>query len=126
MDEIQKNLQALREQLQEPATRREAKKSPLFGGADVSFVLKAPAPKAESDWRGAPTYVVTPYARELSWVVFQLKEIFSKQLNYGNKYAFYGRLAEAANAALEQNEAAGLPALWAALLEEAEKLHAGT
>ncbi|MGY6559963.1 MAG: hypothetical protein ACXIT9_11855 [Nitritalea sp.] len=43
-----------------------------------------------------------------------------------NKYPFYGRLAEAANAALAADAQARPAALWAAIMEEAKKLSAET
>ncbi|MGY6559964.1 MAG: hypothetical protein ACXIT9_11860 [Nitritalea sp.] len=42
---IDKKLEALAQRLQEPETRQIARKSPLFGGADVSFVPRKPAPR---------------------------------------------------------------------------------
>jgi hypothetical protein len=48
------------------------------------------------------TYVASPYAVELSWLLDNLKIICSEFVFYGNKIAFYGRLADAANRYLGQ------------------------
>ncbi|MFA5546210.1 MAG: gamma-glutamylcyclotransferase family protein [Sphaerochaetaceae bacterium] len=47
--------------------------------------------------------VKTPHARDLSALIYRLKDICKDQLDYLNKYAFYGRLGEAANRSLEKN-----------------------
>ena len=36
------------------------------------------------------------YARELSWLFYQLKSIFSERIDYLSKYDFYGMLAQSA------------------------------
>ena len=38
--------------------------------------------------------VVTQYANEISWLIYQLKEIFSDEIDYGNKYTFYPYVGE--------------------------------
>ena len=48
------------------------------------------------------TYVASPYVVELSWLLDNLKMICSDFVFYGNKIAFFGRLADAANRYLGQ------------------------
>jgi len=52
------------------------------------------------------TYVVSPYVVELSWLLDNLKIICSDFVFFGNKIAFYGRLADAANRYLGQRSPA--------------------
>jgi len=52
--------------------------------------------------RSSDTYVVSPYVVELSWLIEKLKSICSGFVDYLNKEAFYGRLADSANRYLSQ------------------------
>jgi len=63
-----------------------------WAGADVVICTSG-----EQDVSDGDTFVVTPFAGELSWLFDYLKQVCSDRLNYMNKYAFYGRLAHAAN-----------------------------
>ena len=63
-----------------------------WAGADVVICTSA-----EQDSSDGDTFVVTPFAGELSWLFDYLKEVCGDLLNYMNKHAFYGRLAHAAN-----------------------------
>jgi len=78
-----------------------SKETELFCGADIIISDDPNCP----DSNGWSVYVkvVTPYAKELSWLIFQLKDIFKDDLDYLNKYHFYGTLAESANAYVEKN-----------------------
>ena len=95
----QENINALREIILTEDIGKLSKKSPLFGGADISIVAKLPDKK--DDFYGDPQFVVSKYSKELSWLVFKLKEIFKDDLDYLNKYPFYGRLAERAKKSIE-------------------------
>lgn len=94
-----------------------AKKHTLFGGADISIVSEKPAKK--DNLYNEPQYVVTKYSKELSWLIFELKDVFKENLDYFNKYSFYGRLAEKANKSIEVN-GESLIQLLLDVLEEAE------
>ncbi len=96
-----------------------SKNTRLFGGADVSIVSKLPDLK--EDFYGNPQYVVTKFSKELSWLIFQLKEIFTDELDYLNKYPFYGRLAEKANESIKL-KGDNLNTIMTDVLEEAEKM----
>lgn len=47
--------------------------------------------------------VITPFAHELSSLIYQLKDICSDRLDYYNKYEFYIGLGKAANRSQEKN-----------------------
>ena len=48
--------------------------------------------------------VVTEYSKELSWLFYQLKQIFSDRIDYISKYDFYGSLAQSAIDYLGKNK----------------------
>jgi len=48
-----------------------SRKSSLFGGADISIVPRLPDKK--DDFYGSRQFLVTNYAKELSWLIFKLK-----------------------------------------------------
>jgi hypothetical protein len=73
-----------------------AKEIDLFGGAGIVITDKPGESEQDSNFYPVPLTVVTPFARELSWLIFQLGGIMSGTLDYMNKYDFYGRLAERA------------------------------
>ena len=50
------------------------------------------------------TWVSTPHAKSLGWVIKQIRDIFSGTLNSMNKYDFYGSLGKAAIAYQDLNE----------------------
>ncbi|MDX9799246.1 MAG: hypothetical protein RBT05_10360 [Bacteroidales bacterium] len=64
-------------------------------GADVVLTAKKVEPKTDSFYP-EPRYVITPYAKELSWLFQQLKHAFMEYLDGCNKIEFYGRLANMA------------------------------
>ena len=115
----QEKINALREIILTKDISKEAKKSDLFGGADVSIVPKLPDKK--NSFYGEPQFVVTKHSKELSWLIFQLKEVFKENLDYLNKYSFYGRLAERANKSIGMNRK-NLKKMLFDVLDEAEKI----
>lgn len=48
--------------------------------------------------------VITEYARELSWLFHKLARVFQGELDYVSKYDFFGGLAQAAIACLDQSD----------------------
>jgi hypothetical protein len=70
------------------------------------------------------TFIVTPFAGELSWLFDYLKEIFSSRLDFANKYEFYGRLAQAAIQYTESRQScvANPADLCFAVIREARKM----
>ncbi len=76
--------------LQAVAQRTYPLQHPEFGGANL-IVSSDPN---RTGWEG-DLVVVHPDAGALAWLVEELKEAYWDQLNYGNKYEFFGRLGEA-------------------------------
>jgi len=72
------------------------KETDLFGGAGIIICKVRPTGE-----QGC-TIVVSDYANEISSLIFELKDLFAKRLDYLNKHEFYGRLAESANIYIEQ------------------------
>jgi len=72
-------------------------KADPWDGADTVICEVLPA-----DPHPSKIYVASPYVVELSWLLDNLKIICSDFVFYGNKHAFYGRLADAANRYLSQ------------------------
>jgi hypothetical protein len=48
--------------------------------------------------------VITGFPKELSWLFYQLRDIFAEEVDYISKYDFYGLLAQAATDYLEANQ----------------------
>ena len=48
--------------------------------------------------------VITEFSKELSWLFYQLKDIFAEKLNYISKPVFYGMLAQTSIDYLEKNK----------------------
>ena len=69
--------------------------SKLFAGTGI--IIRKPVGK---DVEGPIMVVETVHAEEISSLIYALKTVFSGSLDYFNKYEFYGRLADAANAQL--------------------------
>lgn len=92
-------LKTLRERVNSQNITELSRDVELFEGADI---IITDDPKRD-DMRGFSvcTKVLTPLARELSWLIFQLKEIFSEELDYMNKFYFYPELANAAKVYVE-------------------------
>lgn len=91
-------------------------------GADV-VVTDSQPPKWKSEFYPEPRYVVTPHARQLSWLMIQLRDIFSDLYDSASKIEFFGRLA---NAAIRYqkicNDKEEQYALLAAVLKEAKNI----
>ena len=84
------------------------KKHMHFGGANLGLTNKPVKPLPEDvDWlthsrHHNDIWVVSDHADELSWLVYQLKEVFWDELDYMNKYAFYPGLGNAMNDMLQR------------------------
>ena len=46
-------------------------------------------------------FVFTPYAEEVSWVIFQLRDVFASQIDYLTKRGFYPALGVACSGQIE-------------------------
>ncbi|MFA5434504.1 MAG: hypothetical protein WC372_00500 [Candidatus Neomarinimicrobiota bacterium] len=75
------------------------KKHKYFSGAHLIITNEEPGKEAREDSPGL-VFVVSPHASELSWLVFQLKEVHHDELDYLNKYGFYPGLGRCMNGAM--------------------------
>lgn len=67
-----------------------------WGGADV-LILPVPPTRDHGGW-SVPYYVITTFARELSWLFCEARDIAMAHEDYGMfKELLFGRMAEAAN-----------------------------
>ena len=98
----------------------EHKNKGLFEGAGI-VVAGKPAGKGAPENPGLQ-YVFSERAAELSSIIYSLRDIFLEKIDFLSKYAFYGRLAEAANAYLSASgDDAGV---FDSVLDEARRLWA--
>lgn len=95
----------------------EAKTTEEWGGADV--IIKSILDESIKEWLGEQPIVIsfqsteprrraviTKYSKELSWLFYELRNLFSEKIDYISKYDFYGLLAQTAIDYLENNEEA--------------------
>jgi hypothetical protein len=75
------------------------KTSPHFGGANLIITDDPTYLGHAQDIR-----ILTEHASELSWLVFELKEIFENKIDSMNKYNFYPSIGIAINEALDQKK----------------------
>lgn len=87
-------------------TKQISKKNRLFRGADIQVADDILSVDKKGNFYGDDTYIITKYSKEVSWLIYQIRDIFNsgKLLNYINKYHFYGELAEAANSYIDHNK----------------------
>ena len=71
-----------------------------FGGAKL--IITSDAKKLKRD--DYSVVVVSEHAPALSWLVFELKLIYEKELDYLNKYDFYPYIGKLMNNALTKQE----------------------
>lgn len=112
-------LKILRETVNSKDISELSKDTELFEGADI-IITDDPM---RDDMRGYSvcTKVLTPFARQLSWLVFQLQAIFSVELDYMNKYYFYPELAKAAKEYVDAGNG-DLNGLLNSVLDKAESI----
>lgn len=67
----------------------------FFYGAGI-VVSDKPIQNELHKWYGK-VYVVTPFAKELSWTIERLRDIYSDNIKSWNREAFYGTIADVAN-----------------------------
>lgn len=96
-------LAALQKEIQENDVTKLAENTELFGGAGISVEYEKPA-NQEDGFYPDPTFVVTRFAKELSWLIFRLQRIFENNLDFANKQSFYESLAAAANKAIKEDK----------------------
>jgi len=109
----------------------EAKNVKEWGGADV--IIRSRLDESIKEWLGDQPIVIsfqsteprrraviTKYSRELSWLLYELRNLFSEKIDYILKYDFYGLLAQTAIDYLEISEPQDAKGLLLAVLNVAE------
>jgi len=76
---------------------------PEWRGADVQVTSNF-ANESSGFIEAQDLLVRTRHARALTWLIFELRDAFAGWLDYGNKYSFYGALAQAAVKHLAANQ----------------------
>ena len=113
--ELIEKLDSLERKIESGNIVREASSIMEWAGADVIIssqlndsvkewfgdqFMEFPFQKAEPRRRA----VFTEFSKELSWLFYQLKDIFAEELNYISKHVFYGMLAQVSIDYLEKNQ----------------------
>jgi hypothetical protein len=113
--ELLAQIKSLEHKIQTTNISMEARTVNEWGGADV--IIKKILDADTEKWLGDQPLVIsfqsteprrraviTKYSMELSWLFYQLKDLFSEKIDYVSKYDFYGLLAQSAINYLTNNE----------------------
>ena len=117
-DKRNEQLMILKQQIEEGSIQ---KAETECGGADVAVLSSRPE-QTENGFYPDPLYIVTKHSLELSWVIEQLRDIFSSSLDHMNKYDFYGQLADAAITHIEKHGDQNCQDLLLAVVNEADSM----
>jgi hypothetical protein len=74
------------------------KKFPHFGGANL-IITDDP----KRNFHEGDLVIYSEHASALSWLVIELKRIYSSKLNYSNKYDFYPYIGELIQSSVKAN-----------------------
>ena len=110
MKKLKENLKQLENNIKLGKFKNDIKTIKEWGGADV-IISKHKTPELKK-WVDNESLiidlecndlvspgnrlVISQYAKELSWLFYELKSIFSDYIDFSNKYQFYGTLAQSA------------------------------
>ena len=110
-----KKINNLKHQIETVDISKKAKTVKEWAGVDV--IIKSKLDENTIKWVGDQLCVIslqntepkrrtviTKYSKELSWLFYQLKDIFSERIDYISKYDFYGLLAQSAIDYLANNK----------------------
>ena len=97
----------------------------LWIGARVALTLKKQDIQGNMNFYPAPLEVVTPHALELSWLFYDLRDIFTqgKFLDSCNKFDFYHVLAETALGSIAHDPDIGAKELCRKTAEKAREVY---
>lgn len=115
----EEKMKSLRELIATQDVSKMSENTENFRGADI-IVSDDPECPSSNGWSDY-TRVITPFCKEVSWLILQLKDTFREELDYMNKYQFYGALAEAANAAIKE-DSNNLNSVLVAIIDRAETM----
>ena len=75
-------------------------------GRSRCIIGRFPVKKSTGWFSNNDKCIITPFCRELSWLFFELKDIFYKYclIDYSSKYMFFGRLADSAEKYINSKE----------------------
>jgi hypothetical protein len=108
-------LERVEERLQTEDISRKASTTREWRGADViiskgldnnfrKWLTGQPLVISPQDTEPRRRAVITEYSKELSWLFYKLREIFSDRIDYTSKFDFYGSLAQSAIDYLGRNK----------------------
>ena len=111
-------INVLRNQITSSNYKQKVNPNEMWGGADV--LIRKEMNAELSQWQDNENIVisfqnftphrqvvVTEYAAELTWLFYQLGQIFSDQIDFSSKYDFYGFLAYSSRKYIQQNSSNG-------------------
>jgi hypothetical protein len=111
---IQKQLEMIEKQILEGNVNTLARDVENWGGSDV--IISDSLDESLKQWledqpivissqvnEPRRRVVITKYSKELSWLFYQLRDIFYEKLDHISKYDFYGSLAQSALDYLSDN-----------------------
>ena len=111
-------INVLRNQITSSNYKQKVNPNEMWGGADV--LIRKEMNAELSQWQDNENIVisfqnftphrqvvVTEYAAELTWLFYQLGQIFSDQIDFSSKYDFYGFLAYSSRKYIQQNPSNG-------------------
>ena len=108
-------LERVQERLQTEDISRKASTTREWRGADViiskgldnnyrKWIESQPLVISSQNTGPRRRAVITEYSKELSWLFYKLREIFSDRIDYTSKFDFYGSLAQSAIDYLGKNK----------------------
>jgi len=112
---IRTELEKVEERLQTEDISRKASTTREWRGADViiskgldnnfqKWLTGQPLVISPQDTEPRRRAVITEYSKELSWLFYKLRDIFSDRIDYTSKNDFYGSLAQSAIDYLGKNK----------------------
>ena len=113
--ELIEKLDSLERKIESGNIVREASSIMEWAGADV--IISSQLNDSVKEWFGDQLMVIslqkneprrraviTEFSKELSWLFYQLKDIFAEEIDNMSKHDFYGMLAQASIDYLEKNQ----------------------
>lgn len=88
---------------QPPETLRHPQQETMLEWAGADVVLTSDSSRGPSGW-GRELVVPTRHARALTWLFFELRDLFLPWLDFRNKHGFFGALGRAAAEHLAQHQ----------------------
>jgi hypothetical protein len=131
---IRTELERVEHRLQTEDISKRASTTKEWRGADVIITKRLddhfekwledqPGVTSLQNTESRPKAVITEYSKELSWLFYKLRDIFSDRIDYVSKHDFYGSLAQSAIDYLKKNrESEDIKALLLSVLSTSKGL----